>query len=265
MLIGSPPKPAPEGQPFAFGVIADPHLAVTLPDREERLRTALACCADAECAFAVICGDVFENWDERCIHTLRRALQEEFGRAVGLVPGNHDVGNKPGLAGQITQEARMRWVDAFGGDRWSFDYAGRRYIGINNVLLGSGLPAEEEQNAWLEEQLTTGAVVFAHYPFFLQKPDEPRQEYWTVDEPARSRFLDTATRHGVAAVFTGHLHRDRRVVLDGRIHATTPATSFSCDPDPTLVGYRIVRASAQGLSDEMHRLPPGVYNPPQAG
>src|SRR5262245_45508369 len=74
------------------------------------------------------------------------------------LPGNHDIGDNPTAVGTPpTQPADEEHCDAFraivGEDRWSFEAAGWRFIGLNSLIMNTGLDSEAEQFDWLASQL----------------------------------------------------------------------------------------------------------------
>ena len=149
-----------------------------------------------------------------------------------VVPGNHDVGDKPhplSPAPRTGPELHAVFERTWGPPWWSFDLRDCRFVGIDTPVLNTGLPLESAQWSWLEDVLSSAGgrriFVFAHYPLFLDRPDEA-EHYDNLAEPARSRLLARFADHGVQAVFTGHVHhfffhRHRGVEL-----LTAPSTTF---------------------------------------
>ncbi len=133
---------------------------------------------------------------------------------VHLLPGNHDVGDKrvewmP--ADQVCDDYLAVYRAAFGPDFHAFDQGPARFILLNSLLLNSGLPDEQRQRDWLEQQLDDCAAqrrrafLFMHYPPYIYE-DKERSSYDNVDEPARSWLLAQMRRAPVEAVFAGHVH-----------------------------------------------------------
>src|SRR5689334_10252089 len=122
----------------------------------------------------------------------RRALGR-LTPPVHALPGNHDVGDDPPgqESDQIIDASRLHsWLSVFGSDRFTFDAGGWRVLGINAQLLGSGLPQEDEQNAWLDGELAApaGPVLLAlHKPLFLQSSAESEETARTVNRAPRAR------------------------------------------------------------------------------
>jgi 3',5'-cyclic AMP phosphodiesterase CpdA len=240
---------------FTFAVISDPHVAVNKPEHNGRFAKALERAGTFDPAFIVITGDLLENWSEDSA-SLYSEMTENYPVPIHLVPGNHDVGQKrtPDGKGGITSDAVKRWKKVFDTDRFAFEYEGCLFIGINNVLLASGLPEEARQEEWFHEKIReTGdrrVFVICHYPFFLRHSGETEGGYWTVESPARDRWLHLFVESGVSAVWNGHLHRFNEAVWKGVSFIATPGTSFSCAADKGLTGFRVVRVTDDGWQHE---------------
>src|SRR5262249_5425878 len=152
----------------------------------ENWRQTLAAVGAARPDLVVVSGDLSINGsdDDDDIAFARREL-ERLPRPWLALPGNHDVGEEPGgvLLGQPVDDRRVgRYLASFVADRWTFDRPGWRLVGIDSQLLGSGLPAEREQDAFLVEALRTAGDcsigVITHKPLFLEDPgEEPESEY----------------------------------------------------------------------------------------
>ena len=154
---------------------------------------------------------------------------------VLAVPGNHDVG-EPRHPHQPADAARLgRWRCHVGLDWWSRDLERWRLIGLDSMILGSGIAEEEEQFAWLERQMAEAGgrsvAWFLHQPLFLAAPDEPDTGYWSVKPAPRARLLETVRRHPVALVASGHLHRRHDFRLAGTRYIWGPSSGFVVGPD----------------------------------
>jgi 3',5'-cyclic AMP phosphodiesterase CpdA len=151
---------------------------------------------------------------------------------VHAIPGNHDVGDEPPgqEADQIIDAHRLqRWMSIFGADRFAFDAGGWRVLGINAQLLGSGLPQEGEQDAWLDGELGAAArpiLLVLHKPLFLQSADDTEVTATSINPEPRARLLRRLRSAPVQAVVSGHLHCHRDVVRDGLRQVWAPSTAF---------------------------------------
>ena len=138
----------------------------------------------------------------------------ELNHPLYLVPGNHDIGDKPinwGLGGVACDDYIELWTKNFGANYQAFDHEGCRFIMMDTQIVNSGLPAEAEQRAWLETEMADAAArglrifVHAHYPLYLTAPDED-EHFDNIAEPGRSWLLGLMDRHGAEAQFSGHVH-----------------------------------------------------------
>jgi len=131
---------------------------------------------------------------------------------IHVVPGNHDVGDKPmpwAPAGSITDEYLNLWESTFGAHYYAFDHKDCHFIVINSELMNSGLPAEQEQKTWLRQDLAANKgrriFVHTHYPPFLCETDEA-EHYDNIAEPERSWLLELIGDNAVEGLFAGHVH-----------------------------------------------------------
>ncbi|RMF86124.1 MAG: serine/threonine protein phosphatase [Nitrospinota bacterium] len=197
-----------------------------------------------------------------------KALFQQLKSPLHTIPGNHDLGDKPvpWMPAPLVTEANHRRFERFWGATFSaFDHQGCRFILINSPVLNSGLPTEERQRVWLEEELAThqGKRIFlcTHYPLYLTHARE-EDHYDNISEPARSWLLSLLERYRVEAVFAGHVHHffyDRHGETDLYVLPALAFTRqdyselFSIDPadeygrnDADKLGFLLVDVSAQG-------------------
>jgi hypothetical protein len=164
-----------------------------------------------------------------------------------LVPGNHDVGDKPNdwaPAATVNEDHLILWEKHFGPDFHSFDHGDCHFVIVNAQIINSGFGAEGRQREWLEADLATneGKRIFlnCHYPPYFTQPDEI-ENYDNIGEPGRSWLLGLMEQHAIEAMFMGHVHNFwyyRHGVTDCYL---LPSTSF-------------VRQDYA----EMYRAPPGA-------
>lgn len=148
-------------------------------------------------------GPAAENFRD-----LTRALRSP----LYLVPGNHDVGDKPvawAPAPTVTDAYLALWRRHFGEHFYAFDFRGLHFVVVNAQLINSGLAAEAEQRAWLERDLAAHAgrrtFLCLHYPPYVGHPDEG-ESYDNLAEPGRSWLLGLVEAHRPEAMFCGHVH-----------------------------------------------------------
>ena len=148
------------------------------------------------------------------------------------MPGNHDVGDSNHRHQPVNPERLARWQRHFGPDRWVEDVEGWRLVGFDAMLIGSSLPAEREQFAWLEDAMQRAAgrrlAWFLHRPLFLASPDEGDTGYWAVRPEPRQALLALVRRHRMALVASGHLHKAHQHLVDGTRYLWCPSSAFLC-------------------------------------
>src|SRR5262252_9514930 len=141
-----------------------------------------------------------------------KALHEALPVACRYLPGNHDIGDNPTQIGPmpaqlVNEKGRRAYIAAFGDDRWRFEAAGWCFIGLNSLVMNSGLISEAEQFDWLASELASAngkpVALFLHKPIFLNSPDDPEVEATAiryVPFPARRRLVDMLCTANVCLV-----------------------------------------------------------------
>ncbi len=211
---------------FTFAIVADSHVnptddASSSPWTTNRLanprtrrvvREIEACAPD----FVVHLGDLVHPVPALPAYApAAERFHELFAPLAGrlhLVPGNHDVGDKPlgwMPAGIVNDDHLALYERYFGKDFYAFDHKGCHFVILNAQVLNSGLGREAEQRVWLEADLEASAgrriFLFLHYPPYVVDPGESGH-YDNIDEPARSWLLGLLVRYRVEALFAGHVH-----------------------------------------------------------
>ena len=240
----------PQDDSFFFIQMADPQLFWGPADLWQ---TAIDHANRLKPAFVVVCGDLINNAgeqekldlaeDERRTAAYRK-IADGLDRKIPLynVAGNHDVCNKP------TQATYSWYRERFGKLWYSFNCGKCLFIVLESNILKNpaGSPqSAEEQMAWLRKTLDEAdsrafnhRIVFMHHPMCLATVDEDEQ-YFTMPRQRRLELLELFGDHRVAAVFSGHYHRNA-YVEDGRLElVTTSSTGKPLGSDP--VGFRIVK------------------------
>ena len=167
-----------------------------------------------------------------------RSLHAALPVPCRYLPGNHDIGDNPTALGPTppqpaTEQGRQAFIAAFGEDRWGFEAAGWCFIGLNSLVMNTGLVSEAEQFDWLAAQLATTSgkpvALFLHKPLFLHEPGEPElaaSAIRYVPMPARSRLLEMLGSVDLRLVASGHVHQ-RRDFTHARVrHVWAPSAGF---------------------------------------
>ncbi|KAF4532926.1 hypothetical protein B566_EDAN015638 [Ephemera danica] len=188
--------------------------------------------------FFVICGDLCDAFPTETPEL--RAQQEADLKAIlkqidpeiplVCVCGNHDVGDIPT------------------NDYYSFWCGGVLCLVVNSQLWANGTQVPElaaAQDKWLEQQLQEikqgvshpSALIFQHIPWFLNSPDEPATEYFTLKPDVRNNWLPKFKAAG--------WYEDMEVV-------TTSAIGGQLGTD--LSGMRLVKVLSSGVEHQYHSL-----------
>lgn len=207
--------------PFRILHISDTHLSPRTEHFRQNNEEMIAPLKASDHDYIVHTGDItldgirFEEDYAFCRDFLARA-----GKEILYIPGNHDIGDNPSLSkpeeekgSRINAGRLARYKRYYDKDRWSFDRDGWRIVGINSMLIGSGLPEEQEQFAWLDEQLDTlgdlHLAVFTHQPLFIDVPEVTELTYWTVDPSGTERLRRLIDHPSLKFIGSGHLHQQR--------------------------------------------------------
>lgn len=231
---------------MTFAVIADSHMnpeddASTSPWEVNRLANARAKAVVEELndlgpEFVVHLGDMIHPVPAQDSYAVAaaqfRSVFGELAMPLHVVPGNHDVGDKPlewSPAAVVTEDYIELYEREFGDSYYSFSHAGSLFVVVNAQLINTGFDSESQQQRWLEATLRQNAdartFIFLHYPPYVHEPTE-RGHYDNLDEPGRSWLLELFRQHNVEAVFAGHVHNFFYDHRDGTDFYILPSVSF---------------------------------------
>jgi 3',5'-cyclic AMP phosphodiesterase CpdA len=167
-----------------------------------------------------------------------RTLHGALPAPCRYLPGNHDIGDNPTGVGPapkqpVTEQSLKAYRSVFGEDRWRFDAAGWCFIGLNSLLMNTGLGREAEQLDWLASQLssTKGSPValFLHKPLFLNAPADPELAATSiryVPMPARSQLIEMLGAVDLRLVASGHVHQRRDFTFAHTRQIWAPSVGF---------------------------------------
>lgn len=253
---------------FRVALVADTHVnekedfsASPYPANAEanaRARHVLERVARSDAAFCIHLGDMVNPVPELPTYAEAarnfHALAGRLPMPLHLMPGNHDVGDKPVdwmPAGTVDAATIELYRKTFGPDHFSFDHGDCHFVIVNSPLINSGLPVEAEQAAWLEADLAGNVArrtfLFSHYPPYVSDPDEPGS-YDNIDEPGRGWLLDLIRRYRPEALFSAHVHNFwYDVIGDTTEFYVLPSTCFVRHDYAEM--YRIEGGDQQGRND----------------
>ena len=167
-----------------------------------------------------------------------RTLHDTLPVTCRYLPGNHDIGDNPTKVGPapsqpVTERDRQSFLSLFGEDRWQFEAAGWYFIGLNSLIMNTGLASEAEQFEWLASHLSgvRGKLValFLHKPLFLDSPDDPElpaSAIRYVPMPARRRLVEMFGAVDLRLVASGHVHQRRDFTHSHVRHIWAPSAGF---------------------------------------
>ncbi len=156
---------------------------------------------------------------------------------VLVIPGNHDVGELEShgnrLEPVVSAESCVRFETCFGQDRFVRDTQHWRIVGLNALVLGSGLDIEEDHWAFLDDALSAAGgrriALFLHKPLFATAPGDGSRGAHYLNGESAERLHGLLGRCDAGLVATGHLHEHRVSELEGVRYVWAPSTSFVTD------------------------------------
>jgi 3',5'-cyclic AMP phosphodiesterase CpdA len=167
-----------------------------------------------------------------------RTLHDALPVPCRYLPGNHDIGDNPTAVGPVpshpaTEQRLQNFRSVIGEDRWRFDEAGWCFIGLNSLIMNTGLGSEAEQFDWLASELAHAGgkpvALFLHKPLYLKTPDDPElaaSAIRYVPQPARRRLIDLLGTVDLRLVASGHVHQRRDFTYQRVRHVWAPSAAF---------------------------------------
>lgn len=224
---------------FRLTQISDTHLARRLPRLTDNFHRVSEHIDATRPDLVINSGDIaFDGPSSPGDLEFGAALHKALPVACRFLPGNHDIGDNPTLVGPpladpVTDANLEAYHRIVGEDRWRFEAAGWCFIGLNSLIMNSGLADEAEQFDWLASQLsaTSGKplALFLHKPLFLNEPDDPElaeTSFRYVPMPARSRLIELLRAVDVRLVASGHVHQRRDFTYSHIRQIWAPSAAF---------------------------------------
>jgi 3',5'-cyclic AMP phosphodiesterase CpdA len=224
---------------FRLTQISDSHLSRRLPAFTENFDRVSEHIDATRPDLVINSGDLgFDGFESQDDQDLAKAKHTALPVPCRYLPGNHDIGDNPTEVGefprQLASEAkRQNFRSMFGEDWWRFDAAGWCFIGLNSLVMNTGLVCEEEQFDWLAAELSglkgKPLALFLHKPLFLNTPDDPElpaSAIRYVPQPARRRLIDRLAAVDWRLVGSGHVHQRRDFNYRHTRHIWAPSTGF---------------------------------------
>jgi len=224
---------------FRLTQISDPHLARRQPKLIENFHRVSEYIDAKRPDLVVNSGDLaFDGPAQRDDLEFAKTLHDALPVACRYLPGNHDIGDNPTQVGPVpsqpvTEQSLQAFHSIFGEDRWHFDAAGWCFIGLNSLVMNTGLASETEQFDWLASQLSGAnekpVALFLHKPLYLNSPDDPELVATSiryVPMPARSRLAEMLRSVDLRLVASGHVHQRRDFTFGHVRHIWAPSAGF---------------------------------------
>jgi predicted phosphodiesterase len=231
-----------------FAVITDTHIRP--PDTIEeggyvsnqctidRVNYVVKCLNGLQPDFVIHLGDVVHPIPLLHNHedAVKKALEifSEIEADFYVVPGNHDIGDKPNAwlpAPIVEEDSHLDFVKHWGPAYQSFSAANCLFICLDTLIMNSGFDRERTQRNWLENELRIAKeknlrlFIFMHYPLFICDSKEPTH-YDNIDQPARNWLLELLVQYRVEAVFSGHVHNVFISIHEDTLLYSLPSTTF---------------------------------------
>jgi 3',5'-cyclic AMP phosphodiesterase CpdA len=224
---------------FRLTQISDPHLSRNQPKLIENFHRVSDYIELARPDLIISSGDVsFDGPINPDDLAFAKSLHGALPVECRYIPGNHDIGDNPTAVGSpptqpVTPATCRAFVSLFGEDHWSFEAAGWRFVGLNSLLMNTGLALEAEQLDWFASQLGSlggkPLALFLHKPLFLNAADDPETAATSIryiPQPVRARLIEMLRHVDLRLVASGHLHQ-RRDFYRGRLrHVWAPSAGF---------------------------------------
>jgi 3',5'-cyclic AMP phosphodiesterase CpdA len=224
---------------FRLTQISDPHLARRQPKLIENFHRVSEYIDAKRPDLVVNSGDLaFDGPAQRDDLEFAKTLHDALPVACRTLPGNHDIGDNPTKVGPVptqpvTEPSLQAFLSIFGEDRWRFDAAGWCFIGLNSMVMNTGLAGEAGQFDWLASQLSSAngqpVALFLHKPLFLNSPDDPELAATAiryVPMPARPCLVDMLRAVDLRLVASGHVHQRRDFTFGHVRHVWAPSAGF---------------------------------------
>jgi 3',5'-cyclic AMP phosphodiesterase CpdA len=224
---------------FRLIQISDTHLARGLPDLTDNFHRLSEYIDMRRPDLVVNSGDIaFDGPTGSDDLEFARGLHDGLPVACRYLPGNHDIGDNPTQIGPVpaqpaTEWGRRNFLTVFDEDRWRFDAAGWCFIGLNSLVMNTGLVSEAEQFEWLACELASSGgkpvALFLHKPLYLNSPADPELEATAircVPMPARSRLVEMLRAVDLRLVASGHVHQRRDFTFRNVRHVWAPSAGF---------------------------------------
>jgi 3',5'-cyclic AMP phosphodiesterase CpdA len=224
---------------FRLTQISDTHLARRLTKLTDNFHRVSEYIDATRPDLVINSGDLaFDGPTNRDDLEFARELHTALPVPCRYLPGNHEIGDNPTQIGPApsqlaTEQDRQTFLSICGEDRWRFDAAGWCFIGLNSLVMNTGVASETEQHDWLASELSgvngKPVALFLHKPLYLNAPDDPETEATSIryiPMPVRSRLIEMLRAVDLRLVASGHVHQRRDFTYGHVRHVWAPSAGF---------------------------------------
>jgi 3',5'-cyclic AMP phosphodiesterase CpdA len=224
---------------FRLTQISDTHLARRLQSLTDNFHRVSEHIDATRPDIVINSGDIsFDGPTSRGDLEFAKELHDALPVPCRHLPGNHDIGDNPTAVGPVpkqpaTEKERQNYLSVIGEDRWRFDAAGWSFIGLNSLIMNTGIESEAEQFDWLASELAgvngKPVALFLHKPLFLNEPDDPELEASAiryVPQPRRKQVIEMFGNVDLRLVASGHVHQRRDFTYRHTRHVWAPSAGF---------------------------------------
>jgi 3',5'-cyclic AMP phosphodiesterase CpdA len=224
---------------FRLTQISDPHLARNRPTLTENFHRVSDYIDATRPDLVINSGDLaFDGPTNPDDLEFARSLHDALPVECRYIPGNHDIGDNPTKVGPlpsppVTEQSQQAYLSVFGEDRWRFEAVGWCFVGLNSLVMNTGLAHEAEQFDWLTSQLSRingkPLALFLHKPLYLNAPDDPElvaSAIRYIPQPARARLIEMLRPVDLRLVASGHVHQRRDFTRGHTRHVWAPSSGF---------------------------------------
>ncbi len=224
---------------FRLTQISDTHLTRRLQKLTDNFHAVSEHIAATRPDLVINSGDLaFDAPTSRDDLVFAKELHDALPAPCRYLPGNHDIGDNPTAVAAApkqpaTEQERQNYLAVIGEDRWRFDAAGWCFIGLNSLIMNTGIASEAEQFDWLAAELSKAhgkpVALFLHKPLFLDTPDDPETEATAiryVPQPRRKHLIEMFAAVDLRLVASGHVHQRRDFSFGRTRHVWAPSAGF---------------------------------------
>ena len=224
---------------FRLTQISDTHLARRLQKLTDNFHRVGEHIDATRPDLVVNSGDIsFDGPTSRADLEFAKELHDALPVPCRHLPGNHDIGDNPTAVGPVpkqpaTEACRKNYLSVVGNDRWRFDESGWCFIGLNSLIMNTGIDSEAEQFDWLTSELSRAngkpVALFLHKPLYLNTPEDPEIESSAiryVPQPRRKNLIDMFAEVDLRLVASGHVHQRRDFTYRHTRHVWAPSAGF---------------------------------------